>query len=125
MLIGELCKQAGVSRDSVRHYEEVGLVSCSTKKAGSRSYRWYGDAALEQLRFIEAGKRAGFNLQELVSFVEGVKSGTIERDEFKNILRDQVSRIEQKIVECEDAIQFLEEEIVRTDSVDFRKLRDC
>ena len=125
MLIGELCKRASVTRDAVRHYEEVGLVTCSTKKAGARLYRWYDEIALEQLRFIMAGKRAGFSLKELKSLVDGVKAGRIERAEFKRILREQIVSVERKIEEFKDALQFLREEVDRADSVDFQKLRDC
>jgi DNA-binding transcriptional MerR regulator len=125
MLIGELCRQAGVSKDAVRHYEEVGLVSCSTKQAGARRYRWYDEVALEQLRFIKAGQRAGFSLKELKVLVKGVKSGKIGRAEFKRILRDQIARVERKIAEHEDAIRFLRQEIMRADSIDFPKLRNC
>jgi DNA-binding transcriptional MerR regulator len=50
VLIGEAARRAGVSRDTVRLYTRLGLVSCTPRPAGSRAYADYDDAAVERQR---------------------------------------------------------------------------
>ncbi|WP_210253203.1 MerR family transcriptional regulator [Beijerinckia sp. L45] len=39
MLINDVARMAGMSKDGIRHYEEMGLISSSARQAGSRVYR--------------------------------------------------------------------------------------
>ena len=61
MRIGELCRQAGVSKELVRHYESLGLISSSPVQAGSRVYREFDEQALNRLYLIQKAKKYGFN----------------------------------------------------------------
>lgn len=49
MRIGELCNEAGVSKELVRHYESLGLISSLPIQAGSRTYREFDEHALNGL----------------------------------------------------------------------------
>jgi MerR family copper efflux transcriptional regulator len=49
MFINEVARIAGMSKDGIRHYEEMGLISSLPKKAGSRSYRDYDPAVVETI----------------------------------------------------------------------------
>lgn len=57
MLIGEIARQAGVSRDAVRLYTRLGLVSCTSRQAGSRSYADYDASAVELIKGIKIPSR--------------------------------------------------------------------
>jgi MerR family copper efflux transcriptional regulator len=46
MLIGELAKIVGMSKDGIRHYEQMGIISSSRRRAGSRWYNDYDEAVL-------------------------------------------------------------------------------
>ncbi len=39
MLIGELAKQTGLSKDTIRFYEKMGLIAASHRPAGTRFYK--------------------------------------------------------------------------------------
>jgi hypothetical protein len=41
MQIGELSKQTGLSKDTIRFYEKIGLIAPNTKPAGTRLYKEY------------------------------------------------------------------------------------
>ncbi len=63
MKIGELARQARVSVDTVRFYEQRGLISPPARS--DSGYRQYTDADAKRLRFIVHAKELGFTLEEI------------------------------------------------------------
>lgn len=61
--IGALAEQAGVSVDTLRHYEREGLLA--PERRSPAGYRAYGSGSLERLQFILRAKELGFSLQEI------------------------------------------------------------
>ncbi len=49
MLISEVAKLANMSKDGIRHYEEMGLITSTPRAAGGRVYREYDHTVLEQI----------------------------------------------------------------------------
>jgi MerR family transcriptional regulator, copper efflux regulator len=92
MLIGELAKQTGVSKDTIRFYEKLGLIVGSDWQAGTRIYKEYGPEAVERLAMIGQGKGLGFTLSEIKQLLDDWGSGALS-------LRDQIKVIERKIAE--------------------------
>jgi MerR family Zn(II)-responsive transcriptional regulator of zntA len=64
VLIGQLAKQSGVSRDTIRYYEKLGLIAAQARAAGS-SYKVYGPEIQRRLGDIAQLKKAGFTLREI------------------------------------------------------------
>ena len=60
--IGEVVAKSGVPPSALRYYEELGLIS-STSRRGLR--RQFPATVLLQLRLIAMGKLAGFSLDEI------------------------------------------------------------
>lgn len=60
--IGEFAAAAGVSRDTIRHYEHIGLLRAAARNGAG--YRVYGDDELEQLQFIRLVQELGFSLEQ-------------------------------------------------------------
>lgn len=63
MKILELEKKVGLSRDTVRYYEKIGVLT--PPERGENGYRYYGTTQLNELAFIERGKAIGFTLAEI------------------------------------------------------------
>jgi MerR family transcriptional regulator, copper efflux regulator len=63
MRSGELAKMAGVSRDTLRHYERNGLLPLPQRAANG--YRRYPPQALERMRLIRSALAIGFTVEEL------------------------------------------------------------
>ena len=99
MLIGELARRAGVSRDTVRFYQRSGLITCGSRRAGSRIYRDYPDDALERLILIKQAKSAGFTLREVKYFFDlyGSDVDAISPEEQKKIINTKLSEIENRL----------------------------
>lgn len=64
---GRLARLAGVSTDTLRHYERKGLL---TPRRSSNGYREYGPAALARVRLVRQWLSMGFTLDELARIVQ-------------------------------------------------------
>ncbi|MBX2906508.1 MAG: MerR family transcriptional regulator [Taibaiella sp.] len=65
MLIGQLSKLTGFSRDTIRYYEKIGLIEMPKKRGGQGSYKDYPEEIVERLRAIRKYKELGFTLEEI------------------------------------------------------------
>lgn len=61
--IGELAAIAGMSLATLRHYDEVGLVSPSRRSPGG--FRLYSEADVERLLLIRRMKPLGYSVDEM------------------------------------------------------------
>ena len=62
MLIGELSKQSGLSRDTIRFYEKQRLIEVGLKERRFNIYKEYSQDTLQRLLHIKRIKGFGFTL---------------------------------------------------------------
>jgi DNA-binding transcriptional MerR regulator len=60
---GGLAKAAGVSPDTIRHYEKIGVLPKASRTASG--YRLYPASAVERVLVVQRALRIGFTLAEL------------------------------------------------------------
>jgi DNA-binding transcriptional MerR regulator len=60
---GEVAERCGVSPDTVRHYERLGLIPRATRTAAG--YRQYAESACRRVLVVRGALRLGFTLREL------------------------------------------------------------
>ena len=101
MLIGELSKKTGLSKDTIRFYEKMGLIVASDRRAGTRIYKEYNPETVERLLMIAQGKGLGFTLNEIKQLLDEWGSGAISK-------RDQIKIVECKIEEIVEKIRQLD-----------------
>jgi DNA-binding transcriptional MerR regulator len=65
--IGQLAQQAGVSVDTVRHYEQSGLLLPDHRRLSG--VRRYGPSALNRLRFISRARALGLSLDKIADIL--------------------------------------------------------
>jgi DNA-binding transcriptional MerR regulator len=63
MQIGEVAEQTGLSLRTIRYYEEVGLVTPSSRTAGG--FRLYSEIDVARLRLIRRMKPLDLSLEEM------------------------------------------------------------
>ncbi|MCC3652850.1 MULTISPECIES: MerR family transcriptional regulator [Streptomyces] len=68
MQIGEVAERTGLSLRTIRHYEDVGLVSPSARSKGG--FRLYTDADVERLMVVRRMKPLDFSLEEMRDLLE-------------------------------------------------------
>ncbi|MBN0042857.1 MerR family transcriptional regulator [Streptomyces actuosus] len=63
MQIGEVAERTGLSLRTIRHYEEVGLVTPSARSKGG--FRLYTESDVERLMVVRRMKPLDFSLEEM------------------------------------------------------------
>ena len=63
LTIGQVAKQAGVHKETIRYYQSLGLVAEPARRPGS--VRRYGRPAIARLQFIKRAQQLGFTLDEV------------------------------------------------------------
>lgn len=102
---GELANLAGVSPDTLRHYERKGILRPARSANG---YRRYSEAALERVRMVRRALALGFSLDELSRiFGERDQGGTPCR-EVRSLAARKLKEARAKLVELESLCQRLE-----------------
>ena len=74
MLIGELSKETGLSRDTIRFYEKNGLIKMGKNSRRNNNYKEYSNEVCKRLLLVKQIKSLGFTLREiseLISVLEG------------------------------------------------------
>ena len=106
MLIGEFARAVGATKDTVRFYTRLGLLSAGERSAGQRHYADYDDDQIERFTFIEQCKALGFTLQE-------IGDALTERDEGSLTALRQQALLEEKLRSIEERIRTLREAEVK------------
>ena len=47
MLIGELSRKTGLTKDTIRFYEKLGLITAGERQAGTRLYKEFSEEMLQ------------------------------------------------------------------------------
>lgn len=107
MLINELAKATSISKDSIRHYQEMGLLEVEQRAAGSRSYNHYPEINLDRIDIIKSGKSMGFTLKEISTHINAYFSGHLTTDEQIKIFEDKLSGVNAKIEELKESRSYI------------------
>src|SRR5260370_35953456 len=70
---GELARAAGVSADTLSHYEKLGLLPVPVRSEAG--YRLYPPETLARVQMIRSAVRVGFTLAELAEVVKQRRAG--------------------------------------------------
>src|SRR5208282_40035 len=70
---GELAKATGVSADTIRHYERIGVLPKAVRSASG--YRVYPESAVERVHVVQRALRIGFTLSELAEVLKARDAG--------------------------------------------------
>lgn len=106
MKISELETLSGLSRDTIRYYERIGLLSPPVRK--SNSYRVYTEKHLRELTFIIKGRDIGFSLEEIKHGARMFAlTGKLCKESVEN-LKQKKNEILQRVRKDEESIKKIE-----------------
>ena len=97
MLIGELAQKTGLSKDTIRFYEQMGLIIASDRQAGSRTYKEFSVETIERLLLINQGKSLGFTLNEMKQLIDASIDGSLPIEEKIKITKCKLDQVNEKI----------------------------
>jgi MerR family transcriptional regulator, copper efflux regulator len=107
MLIGEVAHEAGVTRDAVRLYTRLGLVRCTQRQAGSRSYADYDESAVELVKGIKIAQSIGFTLSELGPIAAAYTDGSLDDAREAELLAAKLDEIDKRQRQLAQMQEFL------------------
>ena len=109
VLIGELAKQSNLSKDTIRFYEKIGLLSAGERRAGSRVYKEFPPHTLMRLQLIRQAKKLGFTLSEIKGALDSWEDGSLSYQEKIEIMEDKIRDIDAQIADLETVKDYLKE----------------
>ena len=95
MKIGQLAEAAGVHVETIRYYQQLGLMPRPARAHGA--VRRYGDDAVSRLRFIKRAQALGFSLDEVKLLLE--LSVGEHCAETRTLARRKLALVDQKIAD--------------------------
>lgn len=101
MRASELAKMAKVSKDTLRYYESIKLISAPKRKANG--YREYSPQHLIELKFIHYAKSVGFPLNKIKVAIPHLQSPNPQCPKLNHAIEEQIEHIDNKIEELNEA----------------------
>lgn len=111
--IGELAQIAGLSPDTLRHYERLGLLS-ATRTPGR--FREYGRDAVHRIRVIQAALAIGFTLSELSEILAERAAGRAPCQRVRKLAAAKLVALTKQIEELSHLRRQLEHTLVTWDT---------
>lgn len=96
MQIGEIARRAGVSRDTVRFYERMGLLDEAARPNASNSYKAYSALALRRIELIGHAKALGFTLKEIAGVIQAWEQDDLAPETKAALIREKIAQVDQK-----------------------------
>ncbi|MCL2562501.1 MAG: MerR family transcriptional regulator [Oscillospiraceae bacterium] len=121
MTVGQLAKKMGITVRALHHYDKQGLLSPSGESEGG--YRLYSDKDIVILHQILAMKHLGFSLEDIKTHLVSLDTP----NDVAKALAEHAAAIRSKLESLTNtlvAVEVLKEEVMRMQSVDFKKYAD-
>lgn len=93
--IGELSALTEVQEKTIRYYEDIGLLPPAQRSANS--YRVYGEADVERLRFIRRSRALDFALDEIMEILAFRERSEPPCQYVMNLMHEQIDKVEERI----------------------------
>jgi MerR family transcriptional regulator, aldehyde-responsive regulator len=109
MTIAEVSKKFGLSQDTLRYYERIGLVpSISRSKSKIRDY---SEEDCRWIEFIKCMRKAGLPIEVLIEYVTLFQKGDETIAARKELLTEQRKLLAEKMDEMKKTLERLEYKI--------------
>jgi Cd(II)/Pb(II)-responsive transcriptional regulator len=121
MRIGELAKATGVDVQTIRFYEQEGLLAEPPRTHAG--YRQYGAVHGEVLQFIRHCRSLDLSLQEIRSLLNYREHPDLGCEEINLLVTNHINQVRQRI----EQLQHLEQQLLllQTSCSEYRQVEDC
>lgn len=97
LLAGQLARLAGVSTDTLRHYERKGLIPPAPRRANG--YRAYPREALDRVRVVRQALAMGFTIRELADIMKARARGGAPCTRVRELAAAKLRELETRLEE--------------------------
>jgi DNA-binding transcriptional MerR regulator len=106
MTISKLAGRVGVSPDALRYYERRGLLARPAR--GRNGYRFYGEEAVERLRFIKNAQHMGLRLDDVQELLEIADRGACPCGHTSEVVKRRLAQIDAEL----DRLQAMRRQLI-------------
>jgi len=111
---GELADLAGVSRDTLRHYERKGVLPRPLR--GHNAYRQYPPEALQRVQLVRRALSVGFTLDELARVLKVRDAGGAPCEDVRRLAAQKLLNVQDQLRELTRLRDDLQETIKEWDT---------
>lgn len=109
MKIAEVSEKYGLSLDTLRYYERIGLIP--TVNRTPNGIRDYSDTDIQRVEFIKCMRNAGLPIDVLIDYVSLVQQGDATMQTRMDILKEQRALLVKKIADLQNTLSLLDHKI--------------
>jgi MerR family transcriptional regulator, aldehyde-responsive regulator len=109
MKIAEVSELYGLSSDTLRYYERIGLIQPVNRNGGG--IRDYNELDLRRVEFIKCMRSAGLPIETLIEYVRLVQQGDGSIEARKEILKEQRELLAARMKEMQKTLDILDHKI--------------
>jgi DNA-binding transcriptional MerR regulator len=109
MKIAEVSEQYGISADTLRYYERIGLIRPVNRNGNG--IRDYSEIDLRRVEFIKCMRSAGLPIETLIEYVGLVQQGDATIVARKEILKEQRVLLQGRMKEMQKTLDILDHKI--------------
>ena len=109
MKIMEVSEQYGISSDTLRYYERIGLIPPVHRK--DNGIRDYNELDIRRVEFIKCMRSAGLPIEVLIEYVGLVQQGDKTIEARKEILKEQRKQLVARMKEMQKTLDLLDHKI--------------
>jgi MerR family copper efflux transcriptional regulator len=99
LTIGNVAERVGVRPSAIRYYEGQKILQPAVR--GANGYRFYTDDAVKLLLFVRRAQSLGITLREIKPLLELATQGQRPCNHVKQLARNHLQEIDQKISELQ------------------------
>lgn len=109
MRIAEVSEQYGISSDTLRFYERIGLIPHVNRN--ENGIRDYNEIDIRRVEFIKCMRSAGLPIEVLIEYVGLVQQGDQTIEARKEILIEQRKQLAARMDDLEKTLNLLDHKI--------------
>ena len=122
MTIAEVSKKYGLTQDTIRYYEKIGLIPPVPRN--SSGIRNFDDRSCGWIEFIKCMRNAGLSIEVLTKYVELFNKGKSTLKERKELLIGQREKLIEKQEDIKKTLERLDYKIELYDDIISGKRKD-
>lgn len=111
LLIGTLAAQANTTKDTIRHYDQLGLLKSRKRQAGSRLYTEFHPECVERIELIKSAQAIGFTLTEIKDSLNDYYDGQLDIDLQLSLTEQKLAQVKKQQTTINLMIEMLAERI--------------
>ena len=122
MKIKEISEKYDITKDTLRYYEKIGLISeVPRSKNGIRNY---DEASCKRIEFIKCMRSVGVEIEILIKYMDLLEKGTKTAIDRRNLLAEQKAKLLEKQKSINETIERLDYKLKLYDEIIAGKRKD-